>query len=76
MQDPVEHENDYVIVDRGQFDEETQTPLFWSNQDGWVDFRSSTIFSEAETLELTLPIGKKVEWIRFWDAVPLETATD
>lgn len=69
MQDPTDHENSYVIVDNGNLDSETGKPLFWSNDDGWVDFESSTIFSEAEMLSLMLPMGSQVEWMPFWDAV-------
>lgn len=70
MHDPVEHENSYVIVDRGETDTESGEPLYWSNEDGWGDFKSCTIFTEAETLTLMLPIGNQVEWVAFWDAVP------
>jgi len=70
MQDRIEHENSYVIIDRAQLDEEAGQPLFWSNEDGWGDFHSATIFTEVETLSFLLPIGEQVEWIRFWDAVP------
>lgn len=42
--------------------------LFWSNEDGWVDFDSATRFNETEQVTVSLPvIGEKanmVLWIR------------
>jgi hypothetical protein len=43
--------------------------LYWSNEDGWVDFASCTIFGESE-LHLNKPAHKECTW------VPLEVAGD
>jgi hypothetical protein len=34
--------------------------LYWSNEDGWVDKESATIFSEEELKTMNLPIGMKI----------------
>lgn len=31
---------------------ETDEPLFWNNQDGWVDLESATVFSLDEDIRL------------------------
>lgn len=41
----------YVIRALGEKDEETGESLYWSNDDGWVDFGSATQFSEEEKEE-------------------------
>jgi hypothetical protein len=35
--------------------------LFWSNEDGWVDYYSADSFTEEETKELNLPFDGK--WV-------------
>jgi hypothetical protein len=32
-------------------------PLYWSNDDGWVDRGSATIFTQLEAIHLNLPMG-------------------
>ena len=49
----------YLVESTTDWDEETITPLFWSNEDGWVDRASATIFPTKEGLNL--PIGGK--WV-------------
>ena len=39
--------------------------LFWSNNDGWVDFESATVFSLNDRYVLNLPIGG--DWIKLAD---------
>lgn len=36
---------------------ETDSGLFWSNDDGWVDLASATRFTTGERYSLQLPIG-------------------
>ncbi len=36
----------FVIVSRSEGDEDE--PLFWSNEDGWGDLESATVFSREE----------------------------
>lgn len=46
--------NAFVI--QGDYIEENEDDVFWSNEDGWVDFDSATIFKNSE---LNMPIGAK-----------------
>lgn len=71
MQHLIPHETTYVIVDRQELDDLTGEPLFWSNEDGWGSFQTSTLFDEAEVERLRLPIGHQVEWLPFWDGVAI-----
>jgi hypothetical protein len=32
-------------------------PLYWNNEDGWVDKGSATVFGPIERLQVRLPIG-------------------
>jgi hypothetical protein len=49
------------IVER---DDITNQPLYWSNEDGWVDKGSATVFSKEEYLTTPyLPLGSE------WEAV-------
>jgi hypothetical protein len=40
--------------------------LYWSNDDGWVDLSSATVFSDAERRTLNLP-DDDCQWV----ALPL-----
>lgn len=36
---------------------------YWSNEDGWVDFKDlATTFSNQEKEEFELPLGNNVQW--------------
>ena len=45
---------------------------YWSNDDGWVDIKSATPFSEQEKLTLNLPIGGK--WTTLWEVNSIQFA--
>jgi hypothetical protein len=45
------------FVIQGEYDENVEDDSFWSNEDGWVDFESATIFSKDELNSINLPIG-------------------
>lgn len=38
-----------------------EEPLWWSNDDGWVDARSATVFTDEQHLVLRLPLQGKWE---------------
>jgi len=60
-----------IIRSISEIDQETFEPLYWSEDDGWVDLYLATRFPEEEALLfLNLPCGG--EWvterpIRLWD---------
>lgn len=39
-------------------DSETDEPLWWSNEDGWVDEASATTFTDREREYLRLPVHR------------------
>lgn len=47
----------YVVRSLDLLDDETDTPLYWNNTFGWVDFTDATRFTEGETKVFNLPIG-------------------
>ncbi len=47
--------NLYVIAHEHRCPE-TDAPLFWSNEDGWVDLPAATVFTVKETTEFNLPL--------------------
>lgn len=51
----------YKIQSRVETDEDTGSPLFWHNQDGWVELDSATTFSEKDTEWMSLPAMSK--WV-------------
>lgn len=51
----------FVIRSTGERDDETGRPLFWSNDDGWVDRNSATVFSQDEAASKRLPMAG--EWV-------------
>ena len=51
----------YVIRSTEARDDEYGYPLFWSNDDGWVDRPSATVFSEEETKDPHIPLSG--EWV-------------
>jgi hypothetical protein len=51
----------YAIRSLDEFDDDG-APLWWSNEDGWVDIGSSTRFLEEELSALHLPLGN-CEWV-------------
>ena len=42
-------------------------PLFWSNEDGWVDRDSATTFTTSEASATHLPIGGSPVWVEVDD---------
>ncbi len=52
-----------LIRSKTERDDETGEPLFWSNEDGWVDLESADWFDG----DYSLPIGG--EWVKFLSSV-------
>ena len=48
----------YVIVSLREYDTETEEPLYWSNEDGWVSRDTATVF---ESTNYELPYGGQWE---------------
>ncbi len=46
---------------QGEFSEDDNCFLYWSNDDGWVDFKSATIFNANEKINLPIGTTKIVE---------------
>jgi len=46
-----------VVRAERERDEETGTPLYWCNGQGWVDAASASSFTLDEVNSLNLPIG-------------------
>ena len=44
-----------IICSRTEKDEETGLPLYWNNDEGWVDKNSATNFDNTDGL--MLPVG-------------------
>jgi hypothetical protein len=38
--------------------------LFWSDEHGWVDKKSASVYTEEEALTLTLPV--EGQWVLVW----------
>jgi hypothetical protein len=38
----------WIIRSRVEQDDETGAPLYWSNQDGWVDRESADLYTEQD----------------------------
>lgn len=53
----------YVIYSEEERDDETNEPLYWSNELGWVDITDATKFTEDEKEVLTPPLSGK--YIKF-----------
>jgi len=51
----------YVIYSKSETDANDGKPMFWSNEDGWVDFYNATTFTAGETEGLSV-LGDG-EWI-------------
>ena len=51
-----EREADYYIVSYFERDEETGKQLYWSNDDGWVDKASATVYSYEERMKWSAPV--------------------
>ena len=68
-----------VIRSREEFHSNGK-PLFWSNEDGWVDRKSATLFSKKETEEFDLPLGDCVcvypPEVRVFSPGPFPAPTD
>ena len=70
---------DKIMVIRGAMDALEEMPLFWSNQDGWVDLASAESYSKAEVNsgKFTLPLGGESgvkqgcapEWVNLRSAI-------
>ena len=43
---------------QGEFDGDDQDFLYWSNDLGWVDFESATVFN-ADEINYNMPMGTK-----------------
>jgi len=48
---------DETFFIKGGWDIENQNFSYWSNQDGWVDMNSATIFNSWELNQINFPIG-------------------
>ena len=48
---------DETFFIKGEWDIENQNFSYWSNQDGWVDMNSATIFNSWELNQINFPIG-------------------
>lgn len=59
------HNKRYFIMSKEERDFEKDVPLFWNNEDGWVNFDSATEFSEQEQKEFHLPLNSK--WVYYYD---------
>ena len=53
------------IVIKGAMDDDFE-PLYWSNEDGWVDVKSATRFTEEESKLLQLPISDDEDYPAQW----------
>ena len=52
----------YIIRSTIEKDDITDRPLYWSNEDGWVDWTNATVFTNAEREVFQwLPLGG--EWV-------------
>jgi hypothetical protein len=47
----------YKIYSKEEKDDETNEPLCWSNEMGWVDRKDATIFTEKQKEWINLPLG-------------------
>jgi hypothetical protein len=43
--------------------------LYWSNQLGWVDFKSATLFTQLERHNFNLPMSIDKTWIVAWGKI-------
>ena len=43
-------------------DQQDGEVVYWSNEDGWVDRASATLFTPAEAATLRLPMGNAPFW--------------
>lgn len=67
----------FVIVSRSEGDEDE--PLFWSNEDGWGDLESATVFSREELADgcsLPMSVGKDAEWMTWLKARALASPNE
>lgn len=61
----------------GDFDEDDQDFVYWSNDFGWVDFDSATTFDAEELYHIHMPIGfKAIAILSDINMVSLETAME
>lgn len=42
---------------QGKYDKIEKINLFWSNKQGWVDFKNATTFDKSEIPHINFPIG-------------------
>jgi hypothetical protein len=54
---------EYLIRSDHERDYATGEPLYWSNEDGWVDKTHATVFAENEMKYLNLPMTG--EWVQY-----------
>lgn len=53
----------YAFVDLANRDEETDLPLYWSDDQGWVDESHASLFCEHDALHMRPPMGEQVRKI-------------
>jgi hypothetical protein len=58
-----------IMVIRGGSDPLDDQPLFWSNQDGWVDLSSAEAYTEAEVKSGKFDLPYCGEWINLRSAI-------
>jgi len=54
-----------IETENGKYDPEGL--LYWNNDDGWVDRKSSSVFSDKQKNDFTLPTGGK--WLNLSNSV-------
>jgi len=47
--------NRFVI--QGEYIKETDDDIFWSDNLGWINFESATIFNTTELSKMNMPLG-------------------
>jgi hypothetical protein len=56
----------------GGVDSSDDQPMFWSNDDGWVDLSNATLFSDEEKARFDLPLyaPTKTDTASVWVTLP------
>jgi hypothetical protein len=60
----------HIVIKGGRDDD--YEPLFWSNEDGWVDVMSATRFTEQDSKSLQLPISDDDDYPAQWVHIGVE----
>ena len=66
----IEKLQSYIAI-KGERDDDFE-PLYWSNEDGWVDIKSATRFTEHESIVLELPISEDEDYPAQWVHIGVE----